>query len=80
MAGAGGGGGADRVDAQLLGELVQLLATHGARSVIDLLHGAARLSDRDHALDRHPRPLGDLGRDADLELHLAQASRAASAA
>ena len=29
MAGAGGGGGADRVDAQLLGELVQLLAIQG---------------------------------------------------
>ena len=54
MAGAGGGGGADGVDAQLLGELVQLLATQGLIGC-HLLHGAARLSDRDHSLDRNPR-------------------------
>ena len=79
MAGVGGGGGAHRVDAQLLGELVQLLATQGVVGC-DLLHGAARLSDRDHSLDRNPRSLGDLVGNADLELHLAQACRAASAA
>ncbi len=38
MAGARRGGGADRVDAQLLGELVQLLATRGLIGY-HLLHG-----------------------------------------
>jgi hypothetical protein len=54
MARAGGGGGTDGIDAQLLGELVKLLATHGLIGD-HLLHGAARLSDCDHSLDWNSR-------------------------